>query len=149
MDSFDRALRYALNILNRRDYTEFEMLSKLNNRGFEKDVIDNTIKYLKEKKLIDDERYADNFIYFKLKNGYGKKRIEYELKKKGIDGNIINKYLQEVDEGSFIKEVFEKKLTTLKNSRNKKSKLYSFLVRRGYGYDLINEILNNSKERLI
>ncbi len=137
-----KALKYALNILNRKDYTVFEMVNKLTAKGFNKDIIDNAIAYLKSNNFLNDERYAENFIYFKLKNGYGRKRIEYDLSKKGIEKNIIEQYTNNIDETHYARLIFETKIKQLKKDKNVKAKMYNFLARRGFDYDIINRIIN-------
>ncbi len=149
MDEFNRSLKYALNILNRKDYTEFEMTAKLRKRNINEDVIRNVIQYLKDKTLLSDERFVENFIYFKLNSGYGKKKIGYDLKNKGIKENLIYGKLEDADEFQSAKRIFEKRLQLLKNRENKREKLYSFLTRRGYCYETINKLLNNNKEELV
>lgn len=141
MEMFNKALKYALNVLNRRDYTEFEMVTKLKRRNIHEDVVLNVVQYLKDRTFLNDERFVENFIYFKLNNGYGKKKIEYDLKGKGIDERLIYKGLENVDELQSAKGIFEKKLQLLKNRENKREKLYSFLLRRGYSYETIKKLL--------
>lgn len=124
------ALNYALRLLDRRDYTKKQLEDKLNSRGVaERDIIE-VINYLKEKGYVDDERYARNYVYFRLKRGYGKKRIRFELLNKGIDEAIIDKALGLQDEQA--DEVFLKKYELLRGKKNLKKKLFDYMQRRGF-----------------
>ncbi len=124
------ALNYSLRLLDRRDYTKKQLEDKLNSRGVaERDIIE-VINYLKEKGYVDDERYARNYVYFRLKRGYGKKRIRFELLNKGIDEAIIDKALGLQDEQA--DEVFLKKYELLRGKKNLKKKLFDYMQRRGF-----------------
>ncbi|WP_051904521.1 regulatory protein RecX [Hippea jasoniae] len=124
------ALNYALRLLDRRDYTKKQLEDKLNSRGVSKRDIIEVVNYLKEKGYVDDERYARNYVYFRLKRGYGKKRIRFELLNKGIDEAIIDKALGLQDEKA--DEVFLKKYELLRGKKNLKKKLFDYMQRRGF-----------------
>jgi len=141
-DEHDKSLKYAFNLLNRKDYTEFELVEKLSNKGFSEATIVDVVEYLKEKRFIDDERYVENYIYFRLKSGYGKFKIVHDLKKKGVDESLIYDKLKDINELESARDVFERKMEILKNKDNATSKIFQFLQRRGYSYDTINELLN-------
>ncbi len=146
MKKENRALKYALNILNKKDYTIKEMTDKLRLKEFDEKSINETMQYLKDNNFLNDERFVENFVYFRLKNGYGKKRIEYELKKKGINEGLIDKYVKTADETEAAKFAFEAKAGHIKNDKNRKSKLFTFLARRGFDYEIINILLNKEVE---
>ena len=146
MKKENRALKYALNILNKKDYTIKEMTDKLRLKEFDEKSINETMQYLKDNNFLNDERFVENFVYFRLKNGYGKKRIEYELKKKGINEGLIDKYVKTADETEAAKFAFEAKAGHIKNDKNRKSKLFAFLARRGFDYEIINILLNKEVE---
>ena len=74
--------------------------------------------YLKEYNLINDLEFAESFAKDKINlNGFGPKRIKYDLYKKGISNDIIQKVLEEDkdDEYSRALELGKKKLTSYKN----------------------------------
>jgi len=139
-------LKYALNILNKKDYTLKEMVNKLHLKNFDEQSINETIQYLLGNNLLNDKRFVENFVYFRLKNGYGKKRIEYELKKKGIKEELIDKYVKAADETEAAKLAFKAKAEHMKNDKNKRAKLFAFLARRGFDYEIINTLLNKEVE---
>ncbi len=140
------ALKYAMRILNRKDYTVYQMRKKLKEKGFSDEEIDEVVGHLLEVNLLNDDRYAENFVYFKLKDGYGKRRIAYELKDRGVDENIVDKWLDGVDELGFASALVKAKVGSRKITLKEKGKLYAFLARRGYDYDTINEVLNKEVE---
>ena len=133
-------LNYALRLLNRKDYTEKEIRDKLLKKSQNGEEINEVIEYLKEKRFIDDIRYAQNYLYFRLKRGYGKRRVVHELLNKGIGEDLIESVITSEDESA--EEVFLKKLTLLKGKKNKRKKLFDFMYRRGFDSDKIVELLN-------
>jgi len=133
-------LNYALRLLNRKDYTEKEIRDKLLKKSQNGEEINEVIEYLKEKRFIDDIRYAQNYLYFRLKRGYGKRRVVHELLNKGIGEDLIESVMTSEDESA--EEVFLKKLTLLKGKKNKRKRLFDFMYRRGFDSDKIVELLN-------
>ena len=51
------ALSYALTLLGRRDYSVWELVRKLEGKGYQRDEIDEAVTRLKEWNYLDDERY--------------------------------------------------------------------------------------------
>ena len=133
-------LNYALRLFNRKDYTEKEIRDRLLKKSQSEDEIDEVIGYLKEKRFIDDVRYTQNYLYFRLKRGYGKRRVVHELLRKGIAEDLIDRVLTSEDENA--EEVFLKKLKLLEGKRNKRKKMFDFMYRRGFNSDKIVELLN-------
>ena len=77
----EHAYQYALFLLNLRLRTEGEMREKMQQRGYDTEVIDSTAAQLIDEKLIDDQRYIEIFIDNMLSyKQYG----YYQMKKKLI-----------------------------------------------------------------
>ncbi len=131
-----------MRILSRRDYTRHQMEEKLRQKGFVDEDIEEVLDYLEGSNLINDNRYAENFVYFKLKDGYGKRRIEYELKRRGVKDEIINRWLDGVDETDSARGLVRKRVECESLSPAQKRKLFAYLARRGYEYDTIYKVLS-------
>ena len=78
---------------------------------------------------------------------WGRIKITYELKKKGVSPYNIKKGLKEIDADDYDR-VFQKlsgdKLESLAGEKNifvKKRKLQDYLLQKGYERDLINDVL--------
>ncbi|MBI4038462.1 RecX family transcriptional regulator [Candidatus Daviesbacteria bacterium] len=106
-------------------------------------VIEQVIKKLKQKKLLNDEEFARNWLDCRSKKK-GKIAIKIELLRKGIDKKIIDDLLEEnpVDEEVAAQHFLEKK----KNWKNLpliefKKKAYPFLIRRGFRYELVKSVV--------
>ena len=106
-------------------------------------VVNATVNTLKKKGLIDDERFARDWMQARSKK-YGPLRIKQELFKKGINREII----EEVISSGFMshdqevpQKLLEKKMKVWKNLPylELKKKAYEYLLRRGFEYSIVKE----------
>lgn len=153
-----KARNKAIKFLGFKARTEKEVFDKLLDEEYSEDVIEKTLEYLKKYDYINDETYARNFIKEKFNlRGYGCKRLSYELKLKGIKGDIIDEVIfelkdeEEIDENSMATELLRKKIKGETNMDYKlKQRLYGFLARKGYNSSVIkyafNEVLQEDLE---
>jgi len=96
--------------------------------------------------LVDDEAFVDWWLEqratFRPK---GKKALMMELRLKGIDRDLIERSLAEkVDEAVLAKKLALKRLSFLKKlpSEVRKEKLFGFLGRRGFSWEIIRKTLD-------
>lgn len=144
------ARQKVLRLLNRRIYSEKEIRDKLKKKGYEDKTIQIVVQDLKEISLIDDYSFAKAFVSDRLRlNPKGSFKISYELKQKGINQTIINRVFDEekVIEGDSDRafEIARKRLKMLKTIKDKKTikrRLYNFLLRRGFSYEVIKGVLD-------
>ena len=140
-----RAYSRALYLLGFRDYSEKEMQNKLK-LDFTDDAIENTIEKLKEQKLLDDEKFASKYadvLIFEKK--FSKKMAVYELTKKGIDKQISESIVDniDVDEKDQIKGLISRKYKDAYNDEKVKRRAIAFLQRHGYKIQDIFDVINN------
>lgn len=138
----------AVNYLAQRIHSEKELKIKLQQKKHKNELINEIIKELKEKELLDDYKfsviYAEEKIRLKL---WGEKKIRSELIKKGISSEIISRVTDEkfsvTNNLENAIELASKKLKSLsyKNlgRRNLAEKIYTFLASRGYDYQTSRE----------
>ncbi|MBF1221524.1 MAG: regulatory protein RecX, partial [Haemophilus parainfluenzae] len=90
------ALSYVVNLLARREYSEFELRNKMQEKAFTEDEIDETIAYCQKKNWQNDKRFAENYLHTRSQRGYGANRIKQELRQlKGVSSDVINEALTE------------------------------------------------------
>ena len=108
---------------------------------FSEIVIDDIIDDLKEKNWLSDERVVSTYLNSKG-NLYGEKRIWFELKKIGIDHQVIEKILQtfEFCDHEKAKILLGKKFKGQANTTKEKVKRRDYLMRRGFSYSISNEL---------
>lgn len=99
LEQISRAYNKALKYLTVKDYTEQQMRKKLMNTGdFDDTQLDATIQLLIEKNLINDHVYAMNYFKRCTRLGIGKNKAIYNLRNYGIDLEIIDNCLEELDD---------------------------------------------------
>lgn len=143
-----RAYSRALYLLGFRDYSEKEMQNKLK-LDFTDDAIENTIEKLKEQKLLDDEKFASKYadvLIFEKK--FSKKMAVYELTKKGIDKQISESIVDDidVDEKDQIMDLISRKYKDAYNDEKVKRRAIAFLKRHGYKIHDIFDVINNGDD---
>jgi len=137
----------AVRILSSGAKSVFTMRQKLTQKEYSPAAIDAVISLLLEKGYLNDIAYAKAFISHKTKiNNYGRRRIEQELRIKGVsDKDIAVAFNDNSDEDDLesAKRALEKKL------RNKPfpqdfaeiQKLKAFLARRGLGFETVEKVI--------
>jgi len=144
------AKQKVLRLFNRRVYSEQEIRAKLEKKGYEETTIEKVVEELKKTLLINDYSFAKAFVSDRLRlNPKGSFQISYELKKKGVNQTIIDRVFSEenVVEGDFDRalEIARRRLEILKSITDKKTKkrrLYNYLLRRGFSYEVIKKIFD-------
>lgn len=151
----EEAKQKILRLLNRRMYTEQEIVEKLKAKGYDQDTIDPVVTELKAISMIDDLSFANAFVSDRLRlKPLGSFRIAYELRKKGVSQKIIDRVLSDTkvaehDEERAL-EIAQKRLQSLSSivdSKVKKRRLYHFLLRRGFSYTVIHQVIDKIFEK--
>lgn len=109
------------------------------------------IKLMLEKGFINEERYIESFVRSKFKiKKWGSNKIKAELSKKGLKGQIVEKYISQIDEDKINEQLellIEKKLNhssyQKKDKQEKYQALYNFLLIKGYNSTQISQALKN------
>ena len=91
MSDFEKCLASAQRSLSMREHSKFQIKTKLKNKGFDNNTIESVLSELQEVGFQSDDRYTKEYIVYRQSNGYGSKKIIYELKLNGIDAELINK----------------------------------------------------------
>src|SRR5579863_667982 len=79
----------AVTLLARRDFAHRELHEKLTSRGFDADAITAVLAELAAERLLDDERYAQNYVSFHARRGQGPVRIAADLRRHGLPAESI------------------------------------------------------------
>ena len=144
----ERAKSRAINYISGKLKTKYEVRLKLKENGFAEDVIDEGLDILEKEEYLNDKVYCEIFIEDKKKlNGYGKNKIKSLLIQKGISKNIFEDFLNEFEYDEEFDNALKmgiKKLELLSNEEDnfkKKQKIINYLTYRGFGFDVINDVL--------
>ena len=136
-----------MDFLARREYTGKEIFSKLKNRVESIELLKAEIDKLEEEGLIDNERFAEQYIYSRSLRGYGPLRIEQELKQRGVNENISQPLMKDIDWTSFAIKVLEKKTAGIFPDETKQIlKIKKFLNYRGFDFNHIEQAFSSYKK---
>jgi regulatory protein len=80
----------AVALLARRDFASAELRSKLERQGFDAGVIGAAIALLAREGVLDDARYAGNYVGYHAGRGHGPLRIAAALRAVGVSGELID-----------------------------------------------------------
>ena len=143
-----RAKLRAMNLLQKRPYTERDMRNKLGEGFYPQDAVDIAIEYLKGFGYIDDRAYALQYIdTYSSDRSTG--RLQQDLMKKGIDKDVIRDVLSLKrkegdlpDEEAMIRKLLEKRGFDLENADSKEiAKTARFLYQKGFSGEMISAVL--------
>ena len=150
-----RAKSKALGFLAYAQRTEYQIRARLRERGFLGREIDHAIEDLTDLDYIDDRKYAMEYATARFNHkGYGPERIRRELAADGVSHDDISEAIR----ATIIPEAFaaraksmvERFQTRVQGTfPERKKKLIAYLTRRGYGYimasELVQEVLSRSE----
>nr|WP_296157029.1 regulatory protein RecX [uncultured Blautia sp.] len=141
------ARRKALRLLEHMDRTEKGLRDKLIQSGFSETVSEDAIAYVKDYGYINDQRYAFNYIMYRI-HSKSRQKLFQELQQKGVSPQLIQaaweeaSELEEPDERTLLRETIQKKCEpgdVLDDGALRR--LYGFLQRRGFrGSDIASTL---------
>ena len=145
----DVALKKILHYCDYQDRCKKEIFTKLD--SFELSESDNSfiVEFLQDEGYINDERYCRSYVKSKLNlKKWGVNKIKLSLITKGVDRDIIDEVISEIDQDSYKEEL----VNLLKNRKinesdpyKRKAKLIRYAVGKGYSYSLVMEIVNGNE----
>ena len=99
--------------------------------------------------FINEKRYCVYFVKDKFRfNKWGKIKISYTLKQKGLSNELINMALSSIDEGEYqemLASILKTKLAGLKYEfeYEKQGKLFRFAQSRGFENNIIDKVVRS------
>ena len=145
---------YALKILSYQSLSTAELKKRLLERTHEESLVNSVLDRLTSQGYLDDRRFIEGFVFSRRESKhYGRKRIELELRLKGLDSVLVGDMLEQLypaDEDQLqLRKNLEKKLKSLgpPMDAKKAARLYNYLIRRGFARDAaFREIRRRFKE---
>jgi regulatory protein len=138
----------ALRYLGYRSRSEAEVRQYLQRRGHAPGTAQAVIEKLRSLRYLNEETFARDWALTRAQT-YGPKRIEQELRSKGVGSTLIGKVLRETFEQ--VDEVEQARRLLTKNFKGGDftepktlRRAASFLQRRGYGSNVVFNLLGCS-----
>lgn len=146
LDESERCLAAARRHLDRRPRSEEELKKYLLRRGFTSDTIASTLSGLRSQGLVDDVAYArlwvENRASFRPRS---RRRLEAELREKGIDREIVREALRGADDAEAAYELAKKRLRL--SREGEEERVRGYLRRHGFDQGAIKDALKRLQEQ--
>ena len=125
-----------------------EVKNKLYSFKVSSQLVENIVEYLIDNDYLNEERYTKMFIQGKLRiKKWGRIKLKYELRSKGIDIKTINEYINQINEEDYINyfnEFSTSKIKFLKGTKDQKKRSFiNYFTYRGWENDLIYQKLKD------
>jgi len=145
-DEIEKVYQRALNFLSYRVRSEQEIRSNLQKHHTPEIIINPVLERLREGSLIDDQKFAQQWI--ENRNTFhprSKRALSSELYRKGISYQIIEETLQDINEEELAFKFARKKAGKFKTLDKSafQEKMYGYLSRRGFNYSLCKEVVTS------
>ncbi len=146
-DDSQRCFRAAMRFLSYRPRSESETRERLLKLGFEMADIDAAIEKLRQAGYLDDAAFArlwaEDRKTFKPRS---QKAIKMELKRKGIDSEIIKAAVEGNDDIAVARQLATRKARTLPVSDFQvfHRRLGAYLQRKGFEFAVINKLVKET-----
>lgn len=154
-EEFSKAKNYTYRILARRMYTTKEIRNKLVERGYVDEVIQDAIATLERYGYLNDRTYAEEWIQSRMRSKpKGKIALRQELERKGIEKSIIegalSRAFDESKEADMALELARRKVRSYSGDDPAavKRKLQGFLLRRGFDYEMVRDVIEQAIDSL-
>lgn len=138
-----KALDRVYGYLSFRDRSVHEVRDYLRRKEYDAGLIDAVVDELTANKILDDERFTRAWVADRQEvQGHGRRRLQQELRQKGIDRELADRVLSELDEEDELQVLVQLiEARQLRRRYPDDQKLMAYLARRGYSYGLIKQAL--------
>lgn len=137
--TFEKALSKAAHMCVQSEKAPQDVYDKLISWGMAPQLAEKIICQLKEEKFINEDRFAHAFVHDKFEyEHWGKQKISYHLRGKGISEskieNAIDDVISDEDYVSSLVDLLKSKLrnVSLPLEQNDRARLYRFSMQRGF-----------------
>ncbi|MDF1570275.1 MAG: regulatory protein RecX [Bacteroidales bacterium] len=152
MADYNKTLDRAAKLCSTSEKSSQDMRTKMIAWGLDELEADKALAYLVEHQFIDDSRFAHYFVKDKLKfNKWGRIRIGYALRQKGLTDAVIEQALGKIDEADYT-EILDHLIAQKISSAGdpsipaNKAKVLRFAAQRGFSAEEIYRAFDRLKE---
>jgi len=142
---YEKTFERAINLLSYKPRSRAEMRARLMEKDWaEEEVVEQALARLEELGYLNDEEFATNFANSRLTaKPVGRTRLRRDLQRKKLSSETIESALDGAFEQQSEEELIERAISKhvrLKGApatREEAKKLFDYLIRRGFSYDLV------------
>ncbi len=136
------ALAYekAVELIARRDHAAGELETKLAKRRFSREAIGATVHQLTEERLLDDRRFAEEFVRRRLeRHPEGPPVLRARLVAKGIERELADSAVSRIVDDEVLRRALDRAAEKLAAGGRRGEKLRAALQRRGFPAPAVRE----------
>jgi len=132
--------------LAKREYSYAELGQKLNTFVEDGDDVRALLEDFKARGWLSDARFTEQLVHAR-KAKFGSARVANELREKGVADELIATAVSQIKEDELHNaiEVCRKKYKDSPATREEWAKQARFLQSRGFGFDIIKQVLSQTK----
>lgn len=144
---YRQALDRAIAALASRAHSKHELEIKLTRAGYRPCTVEMVLYKLETEGFLDDADFAQQWVEARTNRKLGTRRIAQELRHKGVSAEDAEAALAEVDEEDQLSAavtLVEKAAARSKpgeDSRKTANRITAMLARRGYGWDIARQAI--------
>ncbi|HSG04545.1 MAG TPA: regulatory protein RecX [Marinobacterium sp.] len=141
IESEAEARSYLMDLLARRDYPRSQLQQKLQQRECPAEIAESLLNQFAAAGYQSDQRFVDAQVRQRLEQGQGRRKIEYDLRQKGVSAEMINTTLNNLDckENQRALEYYKRRYGDRPATDQKeRAKRFRHMAGRGFGFDEIN-----------
>lgn len=132
-----------MRLLARRDRSEQEMRARLAAAGQSEATITATIRRLRQRRYLDDQRFALATAEQAVRRGYGSDYLRARLQQYGIADGLVAEVVESAygHESALARTLFERRFPVTPHRPSERAKAARFLLRRGFPEAVVFAIL--------
>ena len=145
MTSDGEAKLYAAKLLSARPYSAAMLAAKLTARGFDGQTAEAVVKSFTEQGYLDDAAYAQTVARHYTAKGYGRRRVESELYRRGVDREISREAVDNLPEPDGTLDALAEKLFAQGGPGEKELRRFTDRMRRkGFDWQDIRDAVSRA-----
>lgn len=144
----NEAFNKMANHCSRAERSPSEVIRKLCNYNLSDAVVARIMQRLTQEGFLSEKRFAESFVRDKHRfQKWGRAKIEFELRRKGIDSTIISRAVEQISDeetDEILLDLLRKKVRTIKakSSYERRAKLFRYAAGKGFASGNINTCIN-------
>ncbi|MBV1788838.1 recombination regulator RecX [Marinobacterium sp. D7] len=134
----------VIQLLARREYSRSELISRLGPRVEAGEMLIAVLDRLAAEGYQSDSRFAQSQARQRSEQGYGERRIRYDLQQKGVSATLIDSTLNELEIDWFElarRQAVRKYGEAAPDDAKERARRSRYLLGRGFGYDEVRYAL--------
>jgi regulatory protein len=149
--AFDRAVKQAMAMLNRRALTAAQMTAKLKARGLDNSLAARVVEHLRCIGAIDDAAVGRSVIEQASREPTGEHLLRARLSSRGLDEALVEQLMGESqaagDEVAAARRLVESRWRSMAklDEATRLRRLWGLLARRGFEEDVIERVLGSHR----